>query len=151
MQRNNVKSQFNVNAEKLVSFSELRQRTNKAYKENMTLSERVRLNLIDKPLGALMGVKAFVQSLQTGNTGEASSEDQEKAQQLVSGYYKDSLTNQMYLKGSSYNIMLEKSLQAHANNAFQEKITRLAVQAYDECKDYSQDKDLQKRLKPLMP
>lgn len=141
MQQNNVKSQFNVNAEKLVSVAELKQRVNTLYKQGLSTSEKIRLNVVHKPISAFQGIATAWAALR---------DTDETSVQIYRNLYKDPFENG-YMNGTAMNGLLKKSLSGKVNNAFQAKINRLSVQAFEECQDYSKDDVLKSMLQRMKP
>ena len=136
MNKKTVQQEFNLKADKLVSMNEYRARLNKAYKEGLTFSEKLRLRFLDKPKNIFIGLDIILRA--------ASDEDQD-ALNAVKGMYTDPDTEEMYAKGSSVQYFINMKLSESANSAYSKKLTKMSVQCFRACKDYSKS-DIGKKM-----
>lgn len=129
-----ISQSFNIAADKVVSLKEWRQKTNAHYNETLTTSEKVFLNLVDKPLSVAAGLAFGLKAALSGNG--------------MKGAYFDTATSATYVNGAYITALANDYKRTALNQKFQNKINSLAVKAFDECEDYSQS-SLMQRLKPL--
>ena len=120
-QEKKYSGEFNdVATDKVVSTKEWRQRTNKLYAENLSIGDRVFLNLVDRPVSFAAGVAlAF--------------HDKSKKSP---GLFIDEGNFKFYVSGEYVKEVLSKPLFS-ASKTFDAKINALAEQAFDECADIS--------------
>lgn len=120
---------FNGASDKVVKLSEWAKKTRALYKENLTLSEKLFLNLASRPMAVVAAACTFNNS-------------------SMRGAYLDTDTNEIYVSGALIQNK-EKETQAFMpNEAFQKKINGLSSVAFDQSEDHSA-KPIMQRLKRL--
>lgn len=126
---------FNLASDKVVQLKEFRQKTKALYKAELSVGEKLFLNLIDKPVsavaGAVIGLKGAFDK-----------------KSKISGAYFDDEHFSIYMSGAYMQQAMNNVQGFMLNKKFQEKINGLAAKAFEQSEDHS-DKPIMQRLKPL--
>jgi hypothetical protein len=126
--------EFNLAADKVVAFKELRQKRTALYRANLSTTERIYLNAVDKPFSAVIGLGIAIKRAVKGEKTE--------------GSYIEPGTFNMYVSGAFMNATMKDAKPFLSSTAFQTKINDLFTQAFEQCEDVSKTPKMQ-ALKPV--
>lgn len=132
---------FNKTAEKLVSMEELKERIENLYASKLDTIEYVTVTQVVAPAAQKRLQDMIV---------EAGLDENSKSAKVLAGVFKTS-AGSVYVSEKAYKAMNGKSVMKDIHPDLGKKIARLRNQAFKSCKDHAEDKNLQKKLKPLLP
>jgi hypothetical protein len=134
MAQQKISQSFNVSADKVVAFGELRKKRTEVYNANLSIPERLYLNLVDKPGSAVVGLGIAIKDAVRGIKKQ--------------GMYTDPATKEWYVSGAFINATMKDAQSLFTTSKFDEKINNLFCQAFDQCQDYSKS-PVMRSLRPL--
>lgn len=118
-----AKIQFNVASEKIVQLDEFVHKVNARYKQELSFTDQLFLNLVDRPLSMVAGMMmAFKIAAEPETRG--------------AGFLIDPITREKYVDGSALNLMMN-NMPYSINKKFDQKLCDIAVRTFNECEDYS--------------
>jgi hypothetical protein len=126
---------FNVATDKVVRMKEWRQKTKALYKEELSVGEKLFMNLIDKPMSLIGG-------LVIGAKGVFNKKSK------INGAYFDAEHFSLYASGAYLQQTISAAESFLLNKKYQEKINGLAAKGFEQSEDVSA-KPIMQRLKPL--
>lgn len=135
MAQKEISAQFNCAADKVVAMKEWRAKAKALAKSNLSRIEKVLMNLMEKPLGAVVGLKTAAQIMTNPavrDTYEALNADGSL------GIYEDD-DGEGYVSVATIQEMMRDIGRYTPNKKLQAKLTGFTVQAVEEAKDYAPD------------
>lgn len=127
---------FNDVAGKIVSYKELRERTNAIYKTELSLGEKLFLNLVDRPGSLILGTILAVKDAITNKKRPATYVDTQP------------FPPKMYVTGAFMASIIKDATRLSITPGWDAKMVRLTKRAFDACQDFSQTPKMQ-ALKPV--
>ncbi len=125
---------FSEAADKVVSMSELRKKTKAIYKAELSVGEKIYLNVVDKPASLLVGSVIAIKNAIKGTKPEG-------------GYVDDSnFPPKMYISGAFMAATLDSN--PPLTPKWDAKLIEMTKRAFDQCEDVSKTPKMQ-ALKPI--